>query len=104
MRVRYWKAKVKNEKGQLLSEMEAVTGLNRKSIIHFIGGDLSRRLRKRERGRYYGPEVDDAVRVIARSLDYPCAERPKPNLAWMAEHLTKHDEMEIDTETLEQLD
>jgi len=52
----------------------------------------------------YAPEVDDAVRVIARSLDYPCAERLKPNLVWLAEHLTKYNEMEIDAETLEKLD
>ena len=104
MRLRYWKAKRKKEKGQLLDEMEAVTGLHRKSIIRLISGDLSRRPRKKERGRYYGPEVDDAVRVIARSLDYPCAERLKPNLVWMAEHLKKHNEMGIEAETLEKLD
>lgn len=104
MKIRYWKAKRKNEKGQLLDEMEAVTGLHRKSLIRLINGDLSRKSRRKERGKIYGPEVDDGVRVIARSLDYPCAERLQPNLVWMAEHLTKHGEMEMTAETLEKLE
>jgi hypothetical protein len=48
--------------------------------------------------------VDDAVRVIARSVDYPCAERLQPNLMWMAKHLVKHEELRIRAETLEKLE
>ncbi|NMB68898.1 MAG: integrase, partial [Chloroflexi bacterium] len=80
---RYRKAD-KNEKTRLLDEIEAVTGLHRKTIIRTINGRLSRKKRTRERGREYGIEVDDAIRVITRSLDYPCAERLQPNLVWMA--------------------
>jgi len=104
MKLRYWKAKRKKDKGPLLDEMESITGLHRKSLIRLINGDLSRKSRRIERGKIYGSEVDDAVRVIARSLDYPCAERLKPNLVWIAEHLTKHNEMEIDAETSEKLE
>lgn len=100
---RYRKAR-KGEKGKLLDEIEAVTGMHRKSIIRILNGQLSRKKRKRERGRTYGAEVDDAVRVIARSVDYPCAERLQPNLMWMAKHLVKHEELRIRAETLEKLE
>jgi hypothetical protein len=44
------------------------------------------------------------VRVIARSLDYPCAERLQPNLVWMAQHLRMHGELRIGKEVLEKLE
>jgi len=93
----------KSEKSRLLDEIEAVTGLHRKSIIRTINGQLSRKKRSRERGREYGVEVDDAIRVIARSLDYPCAERLQPNLVWMAVHLRAHGELLFLSETVEKL-
>lgn len=82
MRFRYWKAS-KKDKGRLLDEMEAVTRLHRKHLIRLITGKLERKKRSKQRGREYGADVDDAVRVIARSLDYPCAERLRDNWpAW----------------------
>jgi hypothetical protein len=70
--------------------MEAVTDMHRKSLIRLMNGPLARKRRCKERERSYGPEVDDALRVIAESLDYVCAERLTPNLVWMAEHLATH--------------
>jgi len=93
----------KKEKGELLDEIEAVVGMHRKAIIRLLNGRLSRKKRRIERGREYGVEVDDAVRVIARSLDYPCAERLQPNLVWMAQHLGRHGELRVGPETLEKL-
>jgi hypothetical protein len=93
----------KKEKGELLDEIEAVVGMHRKAIIRLLNGRLSRKKRGCERGREYGVEVDDAVRVIARSLDYPCAERLQPNLVWMAQHLGRHEELRVGKETLEKL-
>ncbi len=61
----------KGEKGKLLNEIEQVTGMHRKSIIRLLNGRLSRKKRDRQRGRVSGVEVEDAIRVIARSLDYP---------------------------------
>jgi hypothetical protein len=55
----------KKEKGKLLDEIEAVTGMHRKAILRLLNGRLSRKKRGRERGREYGVEVDDAVGVIA---------------------------------------
>jgi hypothetical protein len=94
----------KGEKGKLLDEIEAVTGMHRKAIIRLLNGRLSRKQRSRERGKEYGVEVGDTVRVLARSLDYPCAERLQPNLVWMAQHLQRHGELRIGKEVLEKLE
>ena len=83
MQKRYGKASRK-EKGTLLDEMEKVTGLHRKYLIQLIQGDLRQTPRHRQRGRTYGPQVDDALRVIDQSFDHICAERLTPNLVWMA--------------------
>jgi hypothetical protein len=93
----------KKEKSRLLDEIESVTGLHRKSITRTINGRLSRKKRIQQRGREYGVEVDDAIRVIARCLDYPCAERLQPNLVWMADHLKKHSELQPTRETEQKL-
>jgi len=103
MRIRYWQAERKSERSQLLDEMQSVTSKHRKSLIRLINGDLARKKRKRERGYTYSAQVRDAVKVIARSMDYPCAERLQPNLQWMSTHLAKHGEIIITEEILEKL-
>jgi hypothetical protein len=99
---RYRKAGRK-EKGQLLGEMMAVTGLERKTLIHLMNGSLERRPRRRERGKTYGAAVDDALRVIYESFDGICPERLRPNLVWMATHLAQHNELEVTPQVLQQL-
>jgi hypothetical protein len=94
----------KKEKGRLLDEIEAVTGMHRKSVTRLLNGPLSRKKRSRERGRTYGVEVEVAVRVIALSLDYPCAERLQPNLVWMVKQLASHQELIVSEETLGKLE
>jgi len=84
--------------------MQTVTGLHRKSLIRLMAGNLTRKPRRRQRGRVYGPDVDDAVRVIAESTDYICAERLTPNLTWLAKHLAAHGELTISDQLVEQLD
>jgi hypothetical protein len=103
MQERYLQADRK-ERGRLLDEMEAVTELHRKSLIRLIRGRLERQPRRQQRGRTYGPEVDDALRIISESMDYICAERLTPNLPWLAEHLAAHGELEATPQLLEQLD
>ena len=103
MQERYLQADRK-ERGQLLDEMEAVTELHRKSLIRLMKGSLERQPRRRQRGRTYGPDVDDALRVIAESTDHICAERLTPNLPWLAEHLAAHGELSVSPQLLEQLD
>lgn len=78
------------QQGRLLDEMEAMTGLHRKSLVRLLqAGGLARQPRRRQRGRVYGSDVDDALRVIWESLDYVCAERLTPALlptAWVLAH------------------
>ncbi|MGI5836402.1 MAG: hypothetical protein ACOX87_07910 [Chloroflexota bacterium] len=53
------------ERGKLLTEMEEVTGLHRKSLIRLLRqGGLERKARQKQRGRSYGPEVEDVIRVV----------------------------------------
>jgi hypothetical protein len=103
MRIRYWQAKRRSERSRLLDEMQAVTELHRKTLIRLINGELARKPRRKQRGKTYGGEVKAAVQVIARSLDYPCAERVQPNLVWMAKHLEKHAELKTSAEVRQKL-
>ena len=48
MKQRYIKAK-RQERSQLLDEMEAVTGLHRKSLTRLMRGNLERKPRSKER-------------------------------------------------------
>lgn len=103
MKKRYDQAGQK-EKGCLLDEMEVVTGLHRKSLIRLMNRNLARKVRSKERGQTYGPEVDDALRVIDESFDYICAERLTSNLVWMTNLLDTHGELEATLTLLDQFE
>lgn len=103
MRQRYEQAR-RSEQSRLLDEMAAVTGLHRKHLIRLLSGDLVRQPRRRQRGSTYGPEVTDALAVVWESLDHICAERLTPSLAWTAQHLDAHGELQINAELLQQLE
>jgi len=103
MRKRYKRADRK-ERGLLLDEMEQVTELDRKTLIRRMKGNLERRRRRKQRGRTYGPQVDDALRVISESFDHIAAERLTPNLVWMATHLAAHSELGTSPELLSKLE
>jgi hypothetical protein len=90
-------------RSQLLDEMEEITGLNRKTLIRLLKRDLQRKPRVKQRGRSYGAEVDDALRVIAETLDYICAERMKPYLVRTAQDLSAHGEWDVSPHLLGQL-
>ena len=94
MQRRYAKAN-RRERQALLDEMVAVTGCHRKSLVRHMKDLPKREKRSKQRGRVYGAEVEDALRVIAPSFDYLCAERLRPNLEWMASQLEKHGELEV---------
>jgi hypothetical protein len=102
MKQRYVRANRK-ERGRLLSEMNAITGKHRKSLIRLMNNSLARERRCRQRGKRYGLEVEGALRVIAESLDYICADRLTPHLVWMARHLAAHGELQTSPALLEQL-
>jgi hypothetical protein len=90
----------KAEKGRILDMLESLTGLHRKSIIRRMNGSCVRRPRRRQRGRQYGPQMDDALRVLHRAYDGICAERLTPNLPAYAAKLAAHGHLRL-TPTLE---
>ncbi len=102
MQVRYRQAD-KKERSCLLDEMERMTGCHRKSLVRHMKCDLKRQKRRKQRGRTYGIEVYAALKVIAESYDYICAERLQPNLITMADQLEAHRELSLTSETRQQL-
>jgi hypothetical protein len=102
MQKRYKRAS-KEDKGQLLGEMEEVTNLHRKSLIRLMNKSIVRKERERERGASYGEETVRVVRKVSESMDHICAERIQPNLVWMAEHLEEHSEVNLTHEIKVQL-
>ena len=99
---RYYAANRK-ERGRLLDEMGSITGLHRKALIRLMHSDLKRKLRSKQRGRVYGSDVEDALRIIRESYDGICAERLAGNLGKMAKQLQEHGEMVVTEGLLAQL-
>lgn len=99
-----YRAAGKQQRSQLLDEMESVTGLHHKSLIRLMTGKIERKARRRQRSRSYTAEVDDALRVILESMDYICAERVQPNLVKLAKHLARHGELDATPALLAQLE
>jgi transposase InsO family protein len=92
-------AAARRRKSELLAEMEAVTGLHRKSLVRLLGApSLQRQRRQVERGVTYGVEVQDIVRVVWESLDYVCAQRLAPSLLPTARHLASFGELRLPEE------
>ena len=83
------------ERTRLLSEMGAVSGLHRKSLLRLLHApSLERAPQRPRRGRRtYGPAVADVVRVVWESLDYVCAERLTPALLATAQQLAQWEEL-----------
>lgn len=88
------------ERSALLTEMAAVTGLHRKSLLRLLHGPTLDRAPRgpRLRRRRYGVAVADVVRVVWESLDYVCAERLTPVLLPTAQHLAKWGELVVTPE------
>ena len=88
----------------LLTEMQTVTGLHRKSLLRLLhASSLARQPRSRQRTRTYGAPVDDALRLIWETLDYVCAERLTPALVSTAHLLAHHGELTLTDDLLAQL-
>jgi len=92
----------REERSALLSEMEQVTGMHRKSITRLMRtasrGSLERKKRSTPRPPTYlptyGKEVRAVVGVVWESLGYICAERLTPQLLCTARHLERFGELE----------
>lgn len=92
-------------RSQLLTEMEAVSGLHRKSLLRLLHAPSLERAPQRPRlkRRTYGPEVTDVVRVVWESLDYLCAERLTPALLETARQLAQWEVLVLTPELEAQL-
>lgn len=89
MKPRYQQAK-RAERSRLLTDMEQVTGLHRKSLLRLLHApSLKRMTRTTPRQRTYGLEVEQVILVVWESLDYVCAERLTPVLLPTAQHLVR---------------
>src|SRR5216684_3070397 len=100
---RYRQAK-RQERSQLLSEMEQVTKMHRKSLTRLLNGQsLERKKRSKARPRTYGLDVERIVVRVWESLDYVCAERLTPSLLALARHLAHFGEVRLSPELEEQL-
>ncbi len=100
----YYRRAGRAERSRLLTEMEQVTGLHRKSLIRLLSGDLRRKRRTHQRGPSYTPETQSAIRLCAEALDFPCAERLKPMLSAIAQHLARHGRLALTPEIAQQLE
>lgn len=91
----------RGKRSALLTEMEAVTGMHRKSLLRLLHGPTLERAPKRPRfrRRCYGAAVADVVRVVWESLDYVCAERLTPALAPTAQQLARWEELALTEDT-----
>jgi hypothetical protein len=87
MKSRYMAAK-RSQRSHLLTEMQQVTGMHRKSLTRLLHAvSLERKRRSQPRPHSYGLEVERVVLKVWESLDYICAERLTPSLVSMAQHL-----------------
>lgn len=103
MALRYQKAK-RNERSQLLTEMEQVSKLHRKHLIRLLNGEsLERKKRQTPRRRTYGLEVERVILQVWESLDYICAERLTPALVKTAKHLATFGVLVLTAEVESQL-
>ncbi len=98
MKPRYQKA-TRAQQSELLTEMEQVTGLHRKSLLRLLHApSLERKKRSRGRGRTYGLVVEQVILVVWESLDYVCAERLRPVLLSTARHLARFGSVHLTSE------
>src|SRR6266700_6595134 len=103
MKPLYAKAE-RSEQSRMLSDMEQVTGLHRKSLLRLLHAPtLERKKRRQGRGRTYGLDVERVILVVWESLDYVCAERLTPALLSTAQHLARFRAVQLSPEVEEQL-
>ncbi len=103
MKGRYVAAK-RQQRSALLTEMQQVTGLHRKSLTRLMhAGSLERKKRVSPRGHHYGQEVERVIVRVWESRDYICAERLTPGLLRMAQHLARFEPLGLTSQVEEQL-
>ena len=89
----------RGERSGLLSEMEQVRDMHRKSLTRLLHTEsLERKKRQSPRCRSYGKEVEEVIVSVWESLDYICAER-----LTMTQHVARFGAVKLTREVEEQL-
>lgn len=104
MQAKYRKAKSRKEKSALLDEMVRATGMNRNYLIQKLRHPVKRKARSRERGKSYGPEVDNILVKVSQAQQDICAERVHGYLLQTAENLAQYGQLYLDDHLREQLE
>ncbi len=85
------------EKGLILDEFVAVTGLHRKHAMKLLRIEaLSERKDSRKQRRQYGDAVREALIVIWEASDRICGKRLRPLVPTLVEAMERHGHLELD--------
>lgn len=103
MKVRYVATK-RQQRSQLLTEIQQVTGLHRQSLTCLMHvPSLERKPRVQPRSRRYGSEVVRIIVRVCESRDCICAKPLMPGLLPMAQHLARFEPLGLTSSIEEQL-
>ena len=93
------------ERGRLLDEIVAVTGYHPESATRLmtLGGRGGMKGKGRGRPRWYGPEVEAALREVWEMSDRLCGRRLAPFMGELVSHLQSWEELRIPQNIVEQL-
>ena len=104
IRDRYQRS-TKRDKGRILDEFTAVTGLHRKHAIRILAGsDGEREQQPSLAGRgIYDEAVREAVIVVWEASDRICGKRLKAALPYLVESMERHGHLQLDSLVRERL-
>ena len=104
IRDRYQRS-TKRDKGRILDEFTAVTGLHRKHAIRILAGSDGEREQQPSLAgrRIYDEAVREAVIVVWEASDRSCGERLKAALPYLVESMERHGHLQLDSLVRERL-
>jgi len=98
IREKYFKARSKKERSQILNEYCSNIGQSRKHVIRKIHRAEIRPKQRKKRKEIYNGQVKAALAKIWEIFDYPCGQRLKPLLETEVDRLSEFGEIEIPDE------
>ena len=93
------------ERGHLLDEIVAVTGYHRKSATRLMSSNVrsSSQGKRRGRPRWYGPEVETALKEVWEMSDRLCGRRLTPFMGELVSRLQAWEALRLPQDVVEQL-
>ena len=98
IREKYFKARSKKERSQVLNEYCSNIGQSRKHVTRKIHRAEIRPKQRKKRKEIYDGQVKAALAKIWEIFDYPCGQRLKPLLETEVDRLSEFGEIEIPDE------